>query len=73
MQSLSTGNGNPPAGIVERQPRGGLVTLVLVVLALLLGAGYVLTRQEVTVFADGRAIPLRTHQLKVDRLTGVRP
>jgi uncharacterized protein YabE (DUF348 family) len=45
---------------------GAVVTLVLSVLAFLLVVGFMLTQQEVTVLADGRTIPLRTHQLKVN-------
>jgi len=47
------------------RPSGVLVTLVLMVLVVLLGVGYALTQQEITVFADGRAIALRTHQMRV--------
>lgn len=44
---------------------GGLAALALVILAALLWAGYALSQQQVTVYADGRAIPLRTHEQSV--------
>jgi uncharacterized protein YabE (DUF348 family) len=43
-----------------------VITLVLSVLAFLLVVGFLVTRQEVTVLADGRTFALQTHQLKVD-------
>ena len=72
MNGIPYGNGNgiaPDGGVGGRggrRPGGALITGVLFVLAVLLVVGYTLTRQEVTVYADGRAIALRTHQLKVD-------
>ncbi len=42
-----------------------LVTLILVALVALLGLGYVLTQQQVTVFADGQVIALRSHETDV--------
>lgn len=71
MQSRSTNKViplPPPAsagGSRMGRPSGVLVTLVLMVLVVLLGVGYALTQQEITVFADGRAIALRTHQMRV--------
>lgn len=65
---MLNGNANEVAPValhVRRRPGGVLITLVLLVLIILLGVGYTLTRQEVVVFADGRTIALRTHQVKV--------
>jgi len=56
ITSESTGRG---------RSAGLLIGLVLFFLVLLLGVGYVLTQQEVTVYADGRVIALRTHQNSV--------
>ncbi len=58
----------PPAGKPRPRKRrcaGALATLVLVTLVTLLAVGYTLTQQEVIVYADGRAIPLRTHEQSV--------
>ncbi len=52
----------------KKRPVGLLVTLVLVLLVALLGVGYGVTRQQVTVYADGQAIALRTHQNTVANL-----
>ncbi len=44
---------------------GVLISLVLAFLTAMLGVGYVLLQQEVTVYADGRTIAMRTHQANV--------
>ena len=44
---------------------GLLISLVLAILIAMLGAGYILLQHEVTVYADGRTIAMRTHQANV--------
>ncbi len=49
----------------QTRARGPLSAGIFLVLILVGGVGYVLTQQEVTVFADGQAIALNTHQTNV--------
>jgi len=54
----------------QTRSRGPLIAGIFLALILMGGVGYVLTQQEVTVFADGKAIALNTHQTNVGSVLG---